>query len=412
MPKKIISIILALSMLFGFTVIGFAEEDPRQKASDYPFIFVHGMLGWGENTKGSQTYTYWGMSEEKSILNYFKSKGLTVYAPSVGPMSSAWDRACELYAQLTGTRVDYGAAHSEKYGHERYGRDYTGKGFLSENWYETDKINLISHSFGGPTVTIFTYLMTTGSQEEIEAAPDDCSELFKGNHDCIFSVNTLESPHNGSPLSNLMCDTVLPIYFMAFYMNLQGTKENPTYDFMLDQWGLSCDPDEGTVKLNLKGILNIAKSNDHAGYDMTIGGAKELEKYTPSDKVYYFSFAADMTEEGGIFGRQVSSDNVMSFFSNLIILMANHKYNGIKIDKSWQANDGMVPVPSALYPNNAENCHEDYVEGMDVQTGIWYVMPLASGQSHGYGVSGSEADIALYDGIIARLDGISRVEPK
>jgi len=34
------------------------------------------------------------------------------YAASVAPNGSAWDRACELYAQLSGTRVDYGKAHT------------------------------------------------------------------------------------------------------------------------------------------------------------------------------------------------------------------------------------------------------------------------------------------------------------
>ena len=48
-------------------------------------------------------------------------KGIEAYAPAVGPLSSAWDRACELYAQLMGTRVDYGEAHSKMHGHNRYG---------------------------------------------------------------------------------------------------------------------------------------------------------------------------------------------------------------------------------------------------------------------------------------------------
>ena len=53
---------------------------------------------------------------------FYIHMGIHTVAPSMGPFTSAWDRACEVYAQLVGGTVDYGKAHSEKYGHERYGR--------------------------------------------------------------------------------------------------------------------------------------------------------------------------------------------------------------------------------------------------------------------------------------------------
>ena len=57
-----------------------------------------------------------------------RDRGHTVHYASVGPVSSNYDRACELYAQIKGTRVDYGQVHSQRYGHARYGKDYTGRG--------------------------------------------------------------------------------------------------------------------------------------------------------------------------------------------------------------------------------------------------------------------------------------------
>ena len=50
----------------------------------------------------------------------------------VEPFSSNRDRACELYAQMKGTRTDYGIAHSRRHNHERYGRDFTGKALLKD----------------------------------------------------------------------------------------------------------------------------------------------------------------------------------------------------------------------------------------------------------------------------------------
>ncbi|MDD7534311.1 MAG: hypothetical protein SPK18_10350 [Treponema sp.] len=45
----------------------------------------------------------------------------------------AWDKACELYAQLTGLVTDYGVEHFARCGHLRYGRadyDYSFKGWF------------------------------------------------------------------------------------------------------------------------------------------------------------------------------------------------------------------------------------------------------------------------------------------
>ncbi|NCC67285.1 MAG: hypothetical protein EOM14_03675, partial [Clostridia bacterium] len=71
----------------------------------YPFVFVHGLLGWGESDKIFKLVPYWGLAGAH-ILPFLRDGGVQCYAASVGPVSSAWDRACELYAQLTGTTVD------------------------------------------------------------------------------------------------------------------------------------------------------------------------------------------------------------------------------------------------------------------------------------------------------------------
>ena len=48
------------------------------------------------------------------LISFLKEKGFECYAASVSPQGSAWDRACELYAQLSDTRVDYGKHHSQQ----------------------------------------------------------------------------------------------------------------------------------------------------------------------------------------------------------------------------------------------------------------------------------------------------------
>ncbi|OUB90278.1 hypothetical protein BK784_25970 [Bacillus thuringiensis serovar medellin] len=67
---------------------------------------------------------YWGGVHD--IQEDLKRNGYTVHTAAVRQVSSNWDRVCELYAQINGGTVDYGVAHAEKHGHNRFGRAYSG----------------------------------------------------------------------------------------------------------------------------------------------------------------------------------------------------------------------------------------------------------------------------------------------
>ena len=70
-----------------------------------PVVLVHGLLGFGPKELGP--LNYWGTA--------FKVPSpLPRYEASVGPLSSAHDRACELAAQIKGARVDYGEEHARR----------------------------------------------------------------------------------------------------------------------------------------------------------------------------------------------------------------------------------------------------------------------------------------------------------
>ena len=90
-------------------------------------MFVHGLSGWGSYDARYQVMPYWGMFGG-DLIKYLNGEGFPSYAASVAPEGSAWDRACELYAQLTGTVTDYGKAHSEQYGHQAV------RGSASTSW--------------------------------------------------------------------------------------------------------------------------------------------------------------------------------------------------------------------------------------------------------------------------------------
>ena len=71
-------------------------------SNHYPIVLVHGLFGWGGREIAGLNY-WGGTSSLRDILN---NAGYEVYTPSIGPVASNWDRACELYAYLVGGTVD------------------------------------------------------------------------------------------------------------------------------------------------------------------------------------------------------------------------------------------------------------------------------------------------------------------
>ena len=130
--QKIISFFLAIVMyLLPQLNLPKADVDPATFQSNYTNVFVHGLGGWGEESFYYKVMPYWGMFGG-DLMQYLNDKGFHAVCASVSPRGSAWDRACELYAELAGTRVDYGKAHSERYSHGRFGPDFTGRPLIPD----------------------------------------------------------------------------------------------------------------------------------------------------------------------------------------------------------------------------------------------------------------------------------------
>jgi len=165
-------------------------------------VVFHGFAGFGEDELIYKVAPYFGWINNVNIKKYYKDLGTEFYCPSLSSVSSMWDRCCEMYAHLVGGTVDYGKAHSEKYGHKRFGRTYEA---LIPEWGQLDdegkikKINVMGHSYGGPTVRYFVHLMTVGDEAERAATPEDeLSGLFKGGHaNWIHSCTTLAGANDG-----------------------------------------------------------------------------------------------------------------------------------------------------------------------------------------------------------------------
>ena len=396
---KAIALMLVLIMAVPCCVIGASAEKETAKANNYPFILVHGLGGWGQYDEITETYPYWGagagMSEgEGDFVKFLTDNGYEAYAVSVGPVNSAWDRACDIYAQLTGTVTDYGEAHSKAHNHARFGRSFEGRPLMGRVWSPDEPVNLIGHSFGGPASRLFASLMAFGDEAEIAATGKDTSPLFTGGHDkTVHSVITLSGCHNGSQISNLIVDPVVPLFLIAVAVNLGyafGNGSGGMYsDLGLSHFGLTPDEDTGKVDFSLRRIINFVMAKDNAGVDLTLGGSQKLnEKIKMNPYTYYYSVSGTVTEENK-WGRQVKTHDTTDIFNATTWLLSNSQgliIDGIKMDKEWANNDGMVPLKSALYPLDEKDnafSYEDAFAKNSIKPGSWYYTKTIYGMDHG-----------------------------
>lgn len=403
--KKLLSAFTALCIAFSFLTVSAFAADENKKGNDYPVIFVHGLNGWGDDVKINDILPYWG-GTTGDITDYLASQGVESYSVSVGAFSSTWDRACEVYAQLTGTTVDYGEAHSSEHSHSRYGRTYDTP--LVPDWGKNDgngniqKVHLVGHSFGGETVRLLTYLLSNGSSDEVAASGENVSPLFTGSKsNYIASVTTISSPHNSSTLYYTMQKLYILDLYLAVVSSVSFVTGNTpfvkVFDPHLEQFGIS-NPDGslGSVSQILNGINVFVSGTDNAVYDLTPQGSCELNELIGlQEDIYYFSYACSTTYETPVSNTTVelpkADTNPILLLSSVVISLTSRFIDdeqlGIEYDNSWDSNDGLVNTVSELHPNSDEWVEFDE---NNIQPGVWNVMPVFSGD-HGK-VIGLQAD--------------------
>jgi len=421
--KKLLAILLAVVMIVPLFAGAFtANAEPAKSGKDYPTVFVHGLLGWGDEDAINKIVPYWGMTSG-NMNAYLHNQGYETYVASVGPVSSAWDRCCELYGQLTGTKIDYGQAHADKCNaqyeglgfelqHGRYGRDYTNKALIDEPWgpiikdgkvigWNDTKVNLVGHSFGGPTIVYFLQLLAEGDEAERawgrqQAAiyggdwHDYISPLFWGDYDgeyLVNSITTLAGVLNGTTfISANPNETEMLTALVVTLGNALGcTDIVGLYDFQLEHFGLTKTPGTDAKAyfsyLKREGFM---EGDDQAWHDLSIAGCNELKRgWEAYDNVYYFSYSGDKTFEGLLTGNNVPDPDMFLMFMPFSAKIGSYTnryefvYNvdGTRygyIDNSWKPNDGMVNSIAARYPLGA--AHKAYDKN-NIEAGVWNVYP-------------------------------------
>ncbi|MBN1039894.1 MULTISPECIES: lipase [unclassified Clostridium] len=358
------------------------KGDVIEDGNKYPIVLVHGFLGFGRDELLG--YKYWGGLVD--VQESLRDQGYKTYTATVGPVSSNWDRACELYAYIVGGTVDYGEAHSKKYGHERYGRTFEG---LYKDVSDANKIHLIGHSMGGQTVRTLTQLLSEGSEEEKNYNQENISPLFMGGKHWVRSVTTISTPNDGTTLSDLIPAKELISKSIGVLGSINGKDNlsNCLYDFKLDQFGLKKQPGESYISYaNRVKDSNIwSETKDIGPYDLSTYGAKELNKWVKAQPdVYYFSWVTKATKKLLITGYAVPQIGPMNpAFYPSATLMGNYtrSYRGPVIDEDWFDNDGVVNSISQEGPRFGSN---DVIKKFNGQpkVGQWNVMPTLINTDH------------------------------
>ncbi|KAK6342287.1 hypothetical protein TWF718_007690 [Orbilia javanica] len=291
---------------------------------------VLGFAGWGSALFGA--INYWGGIE--NIPKLLMERGYTVILAPVGPLSSNWERACELYRHLTfgkfsvfvhetqaieehnDVEVSYGKYFDSDPEHSPRQSVISGRkrailfsaspqDYVDWRWSETSKAHFICHSQGGNTVRYLISLMIRG-------AGDLHPEYFgsPGRDSWAITVTTLGTPHRGSTITDVVenflskstIQTIQLLGRLFATVSFNGPDER-VYDLQLDHWDICRVGNETFQDMRRRFESTsgpVAKwicSNNNAFYDNSIKGVYELHKKTSltSKNTYYFSLSFHAT---------------------------------------------------------------------------------------------------------------------
>jgi triacylglycerol lipase len=374
--------------------------------NNHPIVLVHDFLGWGRDEMAG--FHYWGGVID--IQEDLKSQGYSVFTAAVGPVSSNWDQACELYAQLKGGTVDYGVVHSTRHGHARFGRKYTA---LYPNWgtktgTDVARLHIVGHGSGGVTARVLVFLLENGKPEEQTGSKNlkqAVNPLFAGGHKgWVRSVTTLASPHDGTTLATGV-GQFLPFIknVMSFFSSLAGTGHGPVYDFKLDQWGLQRNPNE-TLDAYTSRVLSSSiwvNNHDISIWSMSPDGAKETNTLHGAavPDVYYISWTTEDTYQPFFFSssRYPLPDMfpVLWPYSTFMGSYIRTSTGGVvEINSSWFKNDGVVNSRSMAGPSIGATIRS-YATSHALGVGIFNDMGVKQSWDH-YDITGLSTDPLKY----------------
>lgn len=408
--------------LIGFFACSCGVFDSAYGRNAHPVVFVHGFGGFGRSE--GLGFCYWGGHRDLQEVLKLTYPDQQFFTAAVGPFSSNWDRAVELFYQIKGGCVDYGSEHSTIWQHLRVGRCFQG---LYPAWDKDHPIHIVSHSMGGQTArTLVQLLAANGAPKN----PDLFGKTPVGNS-WVRSITTLAAPHDGTTLADLITD------FMPFAQSLVAGMATLAsgldgvthfiYDFKLDQWGIQPQSQNESFPDYLRRVMasplwTDRSNRDLSGHDLTTKGAATLNAWVKDQpNVYYFSYSTQSTWTG-----VTGWEYPLPLTNPLISIFAGPAFMGHYsrqepaypvIDRSWWPNDGIVNTRSMKAPT-IRACSDEFCErtslvkdarkGEPPALGAWNWQGIEDGLDHMdiIGWSLQFDSVSFYKNIIDMLRGL------
>ncbi len=378
----------------ALAISGLLAAPSASAANNHPIVLVHGFLGFGPNELQGTGFKYWGGFNDVAAHMRTYNGSHKVLVAAVGPVSSNWDRAVELYYQIKGGCADYGARHTAKFAAFGAIQKPAGKCWAADpnnnpnryplalhpNWSASNPVHLVAHSQGGQTVRALIQLLENGSPDGYEG---DGALYTGGKVGWVKSATTISSPHNGTTLRDVIVDYVPKISELAgkvVEVAGLGGSSNPLYNFKLEQYGLA----QGATE-TFQQFLNRVKGapfwslnhRNSAQWDLGPDGARELNNWAKtSPNVFYYSIANRATEQGSFCcnstdriiapfqssSYQYARDDMMFFLKPTagewvvpsILMRGMGSYTStsrVLVNSSWFVNDGVVNTVSMKSPS-------------------------------------------------------------
>jgi triacylglycerol lipase len=274
-----------------------------QASNTHPVVLVHGFAGFGRTELLG--YKYWGGFTDLETQLQSRYADQLVRTAVVGPFSSNWDRAVELFYQIKGGCVDYGSAHSQAAGHLRRPEDFYRNGRtcypgLYPAWDANHPVHLVTHSMGGQTARMLVQLLAgNGAPANPGLFPVATGASW------VKSVTTIATPNDGTTLAYRVVDWVpLVQQLVSGVAGLaSGTASSKVYDFKLDQWYLGAQTAGESFDDYLNRVMRWPLWNsgvqDLSPYDLSPAGAMAENDWVKDHAaVYYFSVTTNSSVPG------------------------------------------------------------------------------------------------------------------
>ena len=328
--------------------------------NNFPIVLIHGFMAWGPDEMGY--YNYWGGKDD--FVSLLEDQGHVVFELSVGPVSSNWERAIEVYYQLKGGQIDYGKRHSNKYNtiQKPKGKYYEA---LYPEWSNENPIHIIAHSMGGQTARMLNYLLTQEIyQDDGNEVRESSPLLGQSQEGLIRSITTIATPHDGTTLTSI---TVKIIPFIQYFIGVAGLIGTDFYNFDLEHWGFRRKKSETWFQyVNRMREHSAWKTKNISSWDLSLDGAKELNGILlASPDIYYFSFITTTTVLDEHTGLHTTTSNTPLLIRSRAKLMGSRSgywTDGLPTDSSWYENDGVVNTVSMYGPSTGINGSDPIVE--------------------------------------------------